>query len=207
MLFAASYRYSSQMFYKIYAPPGATSAGAPQPHEFVTTQVAEVEDGRDRQATIQNILPANEVNYEVRIVGDRNWQKFPLWPPEWVEVPRDPLPFEPATYCESLAPDFDTSQAVGVPDVIDGLAVTRFGLHFPNNWSRRNPDYGPDHDVTRYIDGFVGSVWISEGSGFIAKMNIHGFGAYEDGTTLHIWINFEVRDLYDESIEIDPPAP
>jgi hypothetical protein len=208
MLFSASYRYTSQVFYKVIAPNNGEVDGAaiPQPHDFLVTVTGEVEDGVDRRAYIQNIQWPNTGEFEVVLVGDRAWRKFDRLG-YWEEVSGDPLPYEPATYCAALAPDIDTALINGTPDTVNGVPATHLHLQFPNHWSARSQDFGPSSDVSRYIDEFEGSIWVAEDSRFILKMNIHGNGSYEDGTTLDIRLSFSVHDLYDETIEIEPPVP
>jgi hypothetical protein len=207
MLFAASYRYTSHFYYRIFPPPNSVGGAAiPQPHDFYSSQTGAVEDGVNRQGYIRNLQWPNDGDLEVVIVGDRQWRRFDEFD-DWQEIFSDLLAYEPASYCQSLAPDIDTSLITGTADTVDGVPAAHLYFRFPNNWSRRHADFGPNSDVTRYVHEFEGSIWVAEDSRFITKMNIIGHGQYEDGTSIEVRAAFTVYDLYDETIEILPPVP
>ncbi len=206
---ASSYRYTLDAVFDvdnpdIVPPPANVRPGPPDSH-FSTHVDAEVEDGDRFRATVTNDDGGSSTTFDAIVTGDRVYSRFGSG--EWAtlgfsEGASDPIPYQPASLCEAVAPDLDLGSLTGTLD--EAIASQKFeidslAMDFP---ARTVELRGGDVDVL--IETYDVIVWVAQEGSYISKVDLSGTGFYEDGTSLTFQLSYEISDMGGDS-NVDPP--
>ena len=200
-----SYRYRSTLTLEAPRPDDPALVDDPYPPFKETRDMDGAVQGRDRRQVLISNPDVPDSDLPIVVIGDTVYEFLAGWQAR----PADPIvpaiSFLPLTICQSLQPEVDLGGISSTPEEVNGIATKRFELQASPEFASRL--WGASSDISVYIPSFDVTIWVTEDGSWPVRAEVRGLGRFENGRELRAEVSWELRDINDKDIKIEPPIP
>ena len=140
----------------------------------------------------------------VIVIGDRHWATVG---DVWQEVgPEYTVPYQPLDVCNAIFDEIDLNQAQGKKESVNDVAAQHYTLAGVPSGQSMGLIFGPESDMAILFQTMDVEVWVAEGDGWPARIDMQASGLYGDRRELKSHVRIELRDVGSDDIKIESPV-
>lgn len=113
------------------------------------------------------------------------------------------VPFPPELVCDAVMRSPDFGRTAPAEEELDGISTLHYRLDRVDS-DTAGVLLGAQSDMGRLLKVYELDVWLTQ-DGLPARLETRSEGTYPSGRKLTIEIIFEVRDVNDKDVEVEPP--
>lgn len=199
------YRYNSVVTLEVPRPDDPAIVDEPYPPFKTIYDMDGAIQGNDRRQVVISYPETLGPDFHIRVIGDTVYEFIAGWEARPLDPTIPPIAYLPLDLCRSLEPEANLGSISSTPVEVNGFATRKFEFQVSPEFASRV--WGPQSDMANFIPAFDVTLWVAEDGNWPVRADIRGRGQFDNGRKLRADLFWELRDINDKDIKIEPPLP